>query len=135
MLGSMKQMGALAGLLGRKDEITQAMRAVSDKIAQLRVEGQAGGGVCRAWVSGRMALERVEFDPHVLAAAAHTPEGKAQLERLTTEAVNDASAKCQAIVTQMIRDEAARLGIEDLLPKDGSLGGPLSGPLGGLLGS
>ncbi|MEM8758485.1 MAG: YbaB/EbfC family nucleoid-associated protein [Planctomycetota bacterium] len=131
MFGSMKNLGALAGLLGRKDELEAAAKEIAQRVAAMRVEGSAGGGACRAWVTGNMRLERVEFDPAVLAGAAMSPEGKSQLERLTAEAVNDASEKCQRLVAEMIRDEAERLGVADLLPKNG---GGLGGPFGPLLG-
>lgn len=131
MFGNMKQMGQLASLYKRKDEIAEAMRALSERVAALRVEGQAGGGVCRAWVTGKLRLDRIEFEPSVLAAAGVSPDGRAQLERLTAEAVNDASEKCQRLVAEMVSEEAQRLGIEDLMPKGG--GGPM-GALGELLG-
>ena len=131
MFGNMKNLGAMAGLLQRKDEIAAAAKALGERIGELRVEGQAGGGACRAWVTGKLRVDRIEYDPVVLAGVAASPEAKHQLERLTTEAVNDAVENCQRVMQRMVAEEAERLGIEDLIPK-GAGGG---GPLGGLLGS
>lgn len=131
MFGNMKNLGAMASLLQRKDEIAGAAKALGERMSDLRVEGQAGGGACRAWVTGKLRVDRIEYDPAVLAAAGSSPEARHQLERLTTEAVNDAVEKCQRLMQEMVAEEARRLGIEDLIPR-GAGGG---GPFGGLLGS
>lgn len=131
MFGNMKNLGAMAGLLQRKDEIADAAKDLAERMAALRVEGQAGGGICRAWVTGKLRVDRIEYEPALLSAVGASPEAKSQLERLTTEAVNDAVDNCQRVMQEMVADEARRLGIEDLVPK-GAGGG---GPFGGLLGS
>ncbi len=130
MFGNMKNLGAMASLLQRKDEIAEAAKALGERMGELRVEGQAGGGACRAWVTGKLRVHRIEHDPAVLSAVGASPEAKAQLERLTAEAVNDALENCQRLMHEMVMEEARRLGIEDLVPK--GAGGP--GAFGGLLG-
>lgn len=130
MFGNLKNMGALAGLLSRREEIARAAGELGERIAALRVEGSAGGGACRAWVTGKLRVERVAYEPAVLASAGASPEARAQLERLAAEAVNDAMERCQRLMQEMIRAEAKRLGIEDLIPA-----GAGSGPFGGLLGA
>lgn len=129
MLGNLKNMGAIAGLLSRREEIARAAGELGERIAALRVEGSAGGGACRAWVTGKLRVERVAYEPAVLASAGASPEAQAQLERLAAEAVNDAMGRCQGLIQEMIRGEARRLGIEDLIPASAG-----SGPFGGLLG-
>lgn len=135
MFGNMKNLGAMAGLLQRKDEIADAAKALAERMGDLRVEGQAGGGICRAWVTGKLKVDRIEYDPALLGAVGASPEAKMQLERLTAEAVNDAVENCQRVMQDMVAEEARRLGIEDLIPKGAGGGGPFGGLLGGSTGS
>lgn len=131
MFGNMKNLGAIAGLVQRKDEIAAAAKELAERMTSLRVEGQSGGGICRVWVTGKLRVDRIEYDPAVLNAVGASAEAKVQLERLTAEAINDAVENCQRVMQEMVAEEAKRLGIEDLIPK-GAGGG---GPFGGLLGS
>ncbi len=130
MFGNMKNLSAMASLLQRKDEIADAAKALGARMSELRVEGQAGGGICRAWVTGKLRVDRIEYDPALLAAVGASPEAKHQLERLTSEAVNAAVENCQRVMQEMVAEEAKRLGIEDLIPKGAGGGGPLGGLLG-----
>jgi DNA-binding YbaB/EbfC family protein len=82
-------------LLGQVGQMREAMQKATEALANLQVEGSAGGGVVTARANGRMELLGVRIDPKLLA------DGDAELlEDLVTAAVNQALSKA--------RDEAAR---------------------------
>lgn len=126
----LKNMGAIASLMGRKDEIKAAAEELGKRVAELRIEGSAGGGACRVVVSGKQRVERVTLDPAVCAGLAASEDARVQAERLIAEATNDALEKCQQRIREMVEAEVKRLGLEDLIPA----GGGGLGPLGKLLG-
>ncbi len=126
-----KNMGAIASLMGRKDEIKAAAEELGARIAELRIEGQAGGGACRVVVTGKQRVEKVEFDPAVCAGLSASEDSRVQAQRLITEATNDALENCQNRIREMVEAEVKRLGLEDLIPAGG--GGGL-GSIGKLLG-
>ncbi|MFI4873184.1 MAG: YbaB/EbfC family nucleoid-associated protein [Phycisphaerales bacterium JB061] len=127
----LKNMGAIASLMGRKDELKAAAEELGLKIADLRIEGQAGGGACRVVVSGKQRVERIDLDPAVCAGLGASEDSRVQAQRLITEATNDALENCQNRIKEMVEAEVRRLGLEDLIPAGG--GGGL-GPIGKLLG-
>ncbi len=126
----LKNMGAIASLMGRKDEIKAAAEELAKRVAELRIEGSAGGGACRVIVSGKQRVEKVELDPAVCAGMAASDDARVQAQRLITEATNDALEKCQNRIREMVELEVKRLGLEDLIPA----GGGGLGPIGKLLG-
>ncbi|MFI4892351.1 MAG: YbaB/EbfC family nucleoid-associated protein [Phycisphaerales bacterium JB058] len=126
----LKNMGAIASLMGRKDEIKAAAEELAKRVAELRIEGSAGGGACRVIVSGKQRVEKVELDPAVCAGMAASADARVQAQRLITEATNDALEKCQNRIREMVELEVKRLGLEDLIPA----GGGGLGPIGKLLG-
>lgn len=125
-----RNMGAIASLMGRKDELKAAAEALAQKVAALRIEGSAGGGACRVIVSGKQRVERIEMSPAVCLGMGGSDESRSQAERLIAEATNDALENCQKRIREMVEAEIKRLGLEDLIPK----GGAGLGPIGGLLG-
>lgn len=126
-----KNMGAIASLMGRKDEIKAAAEELGARIAELRIEGQAGGGACRVVVTGKQRVEKVELDPAVCAGLSASEDSRVQAQRLITEATNDALEICQNRIREMVEAEIKRLGLEDLIPAGGAGG---LGSIGKLLG-
>ncbi len=127
----MKNMGAIASLLGRKDEIKEAAEELADRVMQLRIEGESGGGACRVVMTGKQRIESVTLDPAVCAGLGSSPEAKTQAEQLIKEATNDALEKCQKSIREMVEAEIKRLGLEDLIPVGATTG---LGTIGKLLG-
>ena len=128
----LKNMGAIASLMGRKDELKAAAEELGRQIGDLRIEGQAGGGACRVVVTGKQRVDRIELDPAVCAGLGASEDSRVQAQRLITEATNDALEKCQNRIRDMIEGEVKRLGLEDLIPAGGDRGA--FGPIGKLLG-
>jgi len=127
----LKNMGAIASLMGRKDELKAAAEELGTRIGELRIEGQAGGGACRVVVTGKQRVERIDLDPAVCAGLSASEDSRVQAQRLITEATNDALENCQNRIKDMIEAEIKRLGLEDLIPSGGD---GAFGPIGKLLG-
>ena len=90
------------------------MAAAQAALAEVRVEGTAGGGVVRATVSGTGDLKAVAIDPSVV-----DPADVEMLEDLVVAAVADARRAANELQETQL----------------GSVTGGLDlGPLGGLLG-
>lgn len=111
MLDNLKAMQAVAGLMKNKDKLVEAGDRIKAKTDALRITGQAGGGACRATVSGRMELIDLTLDPALLAGMSVDEKTRSLATALIKDAVNDAMSKAQEQVKDMIAKEAEALGL------------------------
>lgn len=111
MLDNLKAMQAVAGLMKNKDKLVEAGDRIKAKTDALRVTGEAGGGACRATVSGRMELIDLTLDPALLAGMSIDEKTRSLATALIKDSVNDAMAKAQEQVKAMIAKEAEALGL------------------------
>lgn len=125
MFDQFKAMGALAGLMKNREKIKEAGERMQRTLEAARIVGQAGGGLVRVEVSGRLRIEKIDVDPSV-ASAMPTDEGRRQAQLLIAEATNDALRAAERVIQQETQRMARELGIEDMPGLD---------KLGGLLGS
>jgi DNA-binding YbaB/EbfC family protein len=109
----MKAMGALAGLMKNREKIKEAGERMQRTLEAARIVGQAGGGLVRVQVTGRLRIESVEIDPNV-ASAMTTDEGRRQAQSLITEATNDALRAAERVIQQETQRMARELGVEDM---------------------
>lgn len=123
MFDKLKTMQALGSLMKNKEQLAEASERVKSKIEAMRVEGEAGGGACRAIVNGRMTLLDLKLDPALLAGMAVDEKTRDLATSLIKDAINDATEKAQRRVQEEISREAEELGLGDL---GGQLGGMLS---------
>jgi len=94
-------------------EIIERARAMQEKAAELQramarieVEGQSGGGLVRATLSGNGALKRVAVDPSLL-----VPSEREILEDLIVAAHADAKAKLEQRAAEEMKQLAGSLGL------------------------
>lgn len=111
MFDNLKAMQAVAGLMKNKEKLVEAGERIKAKTDALRVIGQAGGGACRATVTGRMAVVDLVLDPALLAGMSVDEKTRSLATGLIKDAVNDAMAKAQEQVKAMIAKEAEALGL------------------------
>lgn len=111
MLDNLKAMQAVAGLMKNKDKLVEAGDRIKAKTDAMRVTGEAGGGACRATVSGRMELIDLTLDPALLAGMSVDEKTRSLATALIKDAVNDAMSKAQEKVKDMIAKEAEALGL------------------------
>lgn len=117
MLDKLKAMQALGSLMKNKEQLAEAGERVKAKMDALRVEGQAGGGACRAIVNGKMKLIDLTLDPSLLAGMAVDEKTKELATALIKDAINDATENAQRQVQQIIAKEADDLGLGDMAPQ------------------
>lgn len=94
-------------------EMMERARAMQEKAAELQramanieVEGQAGGGLVRAQISGSGVLKRVSIDPSLLKA-----DEREIVEDLIVAAHADAKGKLEARLAQEMSHLAGQLGL------------------------
>ncbi len=114
MFDKLKTMQALGSLMKNKEQLAQAGERVKAKIEAMRIEGQAGGGACRAIVNGKMKLLNLTLDPALLAGMAVDEKTRDLATALIKDAINDATEKAQKQVQDLIAREAEELGLGDI---------------------
>jgi hypothetical protein len=119
----LKAMQALGSLMKNKEQLAEAGERIKAKIDAMRIEGEAGGGACRAIVNGKMKLLDLTLDPALLAGMAVDEKTRDLATQLIKDAINDATEKAQRRVQDEISKEAEELGLGDL---GGQIGGFLS---------
>ena len=90
-------------LMRQAKKLEKAMEEAKEKLADLEVEAESGGGLVKVKMNGRFELRRLEIDPEALRrlgfpearedgkpAPAIDPGEKGMLEDLVTAAVNAA---------------------------------------------
>jgi DNA-binding YbaB/EbfC family protein len=78
--------GNIAQMMQKAQRMQENMQKVQDELALMEVTGQAGGGMVKITITGKMETRKVHIDPSVLADAE-------MLEDLVVAAMNDAVAK------------------------------------------
>mgnify|MGYP001195787915 CR=1 FL=1 len=115
MFDQFKAMGAVAGLLKDKERLRETAQRVRDRLEQAKVAGESGGGAVRVTASGAGRVLSVQVEP-ALAAGFGDGVNRAIAESLIAEAVNDALARAKEAAQKIIEEEAAELGLGELLP-------------------
>ncbi|ALM84411.1 YbaB/EbfC family nucleoid-associated protein [Bordetella sp. N] len=82
--------GQLAGLMRQAQQMQENMKKAQEALADILVEGAAGGGLVKVTMSCRHDVKRVNIDPSLLG------DDKDMLEDLVAAAFNDALRKAEA---------------------------------------
>ena len=82
--------GQIACLMRQAQQMQENMKKAQEQLADILVEGAAGGGLVKATVSCRNDVKRIVIDPSLLA------DDKDMLEDLVVAALNDALRKAEA---------------------------------------
>ena len=81
--------GNIAQLMQQAQKMQENMQRAQEELANLEVTGNAGGGMVRVTITGRMECRKVRIDPSVMG----DPE---MFEDLVAAAFNDAVNKANA---------------------------------------
>jgi len=81
--------GQLAGLMRQAQRMQEDMKKAQEELANIEVEGAAGGGLVKVIVTCKNDVRRVTIDPDLL------EEDKDMLEDLIAAAFNDALRKAE----------------------------------------
>ena len=76
--------GGLGNLMKQAQAMQDNMKKMQDEVANMEVEGQAGGGMVKVTMTGRHDIKRVHIDGSLMG------DDKEMLEDLVAAAVNDA---------------------------------------------
>lgn len=95
--------GQLAGLMRQAQQMQDNVKKAQEALAEIMVEGAAGGGLVKITMSCRHDVRRVEIDPSLLA------DDKDMLEDLVAAAFNDALRKAEATAQEKMASATAGL--------------------------
>ncbi|NBW00336.1 MAG: YbaB/EbfC family nucleoid-associated protein [Betaproteobacteria bacterium] len=98
--------GQIAGLMRQAQQMQEKMKQVQDSLSQEMVEGQSGAGLVKITMSCKHEVKAVQIDPSLMSADADDRE---TLQDLLAEAINDASAKAEAVSQQRLSAVTAGL--------------------------
>lgn len=90
----------LGNIVKQAQELQEQLAKVQEAAGGKTVEAQAGGGMVKVTVSGRLELVRVEIDPQLLAN-----DDREMLQDLVVAAVNQGIRSAQ----QMMAEEMSKL--------------------------
>ena len=81
--------GAMGNMMKQAQKMQEDMQKAQEEIANMEVEGQAGGGMVKVVMNGRHELRRVNIDESLM------QDDKEMIEDLLAAAVNDAVRKVE----------------------------------------
>jgi len=90
----MAKMG-MGDILKQAQKMQEKMQEIQDGLADLQVEGSAGGGMVSVTANGKQQVVSIQIDPQVV-----DPEDIEMLEDLVVAAVNQALEKSQELASQ-----------------------------------
>ncbi len=102
--------GDIAAMMKNLGKMQEAVKEATERLAQLQVEGTAGGGAVTVTASGKFEVLKVRIDPKLLA------DGDAELlEDLVVAATNAALAKAKEQYGQQLQNSVGpNLPLPDL---------------------
>ncbi|MBX3323957.1 MAG: YbaB/EbfC family nucleoid-associated protein [Phycisphaeraceae bacterium] len=114
MFENFKLMGAVAGFLKNRDQITAAGDRIQKRLDGMRLTGRSEGDLVQVTMTGKMDVESVTISPVLASGMARGEDDRRLGEHLIAEAVNDALKKAQAAAIAVIDDEGDALGLPGL---------------------
>jgi nucleoid-associated protein EbfC len=96
----------LLGMMGKVREMQARMETLQGELAALTIEGQAGGGLVKATMTGKGDLSRVAIDPSLM-----KPEDVGIVEDLVVAAVGVAKSKVEALIQSKMAELTGGLPI------------------------
>lgn len=88
MLKGLGQLGDMAGMMRKAQEMQTKMAEAQERLETIEVEGVSGAGMVKATANAKGRLVRLDIDPSLL-----TPDEKAVTEDLIVAAIRDAQEK------------------------------------------
>jgi DNA-binding YbaB/EbfC family protein len=98
--------GQIAGLMRQAQQMQEKMKQVQDSLSQEMVEGQSGAGLVKITMNCKHEVKAVQIDPSLMSSDGDDRE---TLQDLLVEAINDASAKAEAVSQQRLSAVTAGL--------------------------
>jgi DNA-binding YbaB/EbfC family protein len=97
--------GQIAGLMRQAQQMQENMKKAQDALADLMVEGAAGGGLVKVTMSCKYDVKRVVIDPSLF------DDDRDMIEDLVAAAFNDAQRKAEATSQEKMSAVTAGLSL------------------------
>ena len=101
-----KEFGQMASLMKNLPKIREEMGKLQERVAHITAEGDAGAGMVKAVVNGRLEVQQVKLSDEIIAM-----NDKEMLEDLIASALNHALVKARQLVAEETQKMAAGLGL------------------------
>lgn len=101
-----REMGQMAGLLKQLPKIKEEMEKLQERVAQVTAEGDAGGGMVKVKVNGKMEVLACNLSEEVL----KNPD-RELLEDLIRSSINQAIERVRQKVAEETTKMASELGL------------------------
>ena len=90
-------------LMRQAKKLEKAMADAKEKLGDLQVEAESGGGLVKVRMNGRCEVTRLSIDKGALSAEGGAPADLSLVEDLVTAAVNAASEKARAAADEAMQ--------------------------------
>ena len=97
--------GAMGNLMKQAQKMQEDMQKAQEEVANLEVEGQAGGGMVKVVMNGRHELRKVTLDDSLM------QDDKEMIEDLLAAAVNDAVRRVEKQTQEKMAGVTAGLNL------------------------
>jgi DNA-binding YbaB/EbfC family protein len=85
-------------LMRQARKLEKAMADAREKLAEIVVEAEAGGGLVKVTMNGKCEVTKLAIDPEAI-----DPDDRSMLEDLVTAAVNAAAEKARAAADESMQ--------------------------------
>ena len=109
MFKGLGQLGDMAGMMKKAQEMQQKMADLQEEMHSIMVEGESGAGLVKATCTAKGELKSLDIDPSIFNA-----EDKEVVEDLILAAIKDAQSRAQ----EKVKEEMGKLTESMGLPKD-----------------
>ena len=92
----------LADIMKQAGQMQAKMADVQEKLEHMFVQGQAGNGLVKITMSGKLSVRSIEIDPSLMKAGENE-----MLEDLLMTAFSDAKAKAEAAAAEEMKSVTA----------------------------
>lgn len=96
-------------LMRQARKVEKAVQDAKDKLGEISVDAESGGGLVKVKMDGRCSVLRIEIDPKIIDAA-----DKAMLEDLVVAGVNAAAEKARAAANDSIQKATGGIQVPGL---------------------
>ena len=97
--------GAMGNLMKQAQKMQEDMQKAQEEVANLEVEGQAGGGMVKVVMNGRHEIRKVTLDESLM------EDDKEMIEDLLAAAVNDAVRRVEQQTQEKMAGVTAGLNL------------------------
>lgn len=104
MFGGLGGKGGLANLMKQAQEVQEKIKQAQEAIANMEVEGEAGGGMVKVTMTGKHELVRVQIDDSLM-------DDREMLEDLIAAAVNSAVRRVEEETAARMQEATGNLNL------------------------